>query len=406
MSNSRCSTPVAQTALNYCLQQSANNNVVKSFASKISSTPFKIAPQLQHEIKKLQPILLKAIDRIVTDYHYNVEIADRLRLSADERSLLRATKDQVYEIGCIRPDVLFDIEGKIHICEINARFPTNGFILSSYLRQYFHSQAADAQSLILQLARRFDLRRPIRIIKGRERGFDINLLEHELTKYQAAVNCKICAPSDLQLSDGTLYCNGIACDQLVLELHQDELLALNEDVLSHIIQHCDYFNDIRTILIVHNKRFLALLNDVAFLEKYLDHDQATYLSSHVIESHALDKKTVDAILLNTNDWVLKKTSSGKGEGMLIGMSTPTDVMASTLHESACQYMAQRYLPQKKFTLTDGLNNHQQTAKFIVGMLMSYNNLPLGLGFLRAGAGDNVNASSAGGEIIGWVEREP
>ena len=92
--------------------------------------------------------------------------------------------------------------------------------------------------------------------------------------------------------------------------------------------------------------------------------------------------------------------------MLIGMSTSTNVMASTLHESACQYMAQRYLPQKKFTLTDGLTNHQQAAKFMVGMLMSYNNLPLGLGLLRAGAGSIVNASRAGGEIIGWVEREP
>ena len=126
-------------------------------------------------------------------------------------------------------------------------------------------------------------------------------------------------PSGVALSDGT----GIL-DQLMLELHQDELEALDEDLLIELGKVC--WNDYRTIYFVHDKRMLGLLRrELKWLVASGDITaaQADILRNGLAETYLCGDPVFRSALFSTkpaekNNWVLKKCMSGKGDGMVFG----------------------------------------------------------------------------------------
>ncbi|CAF4509201.1 unnamed protein product, partial [Rotaria magnacalcarata] len=69
---------------------------------------------------------------------------------------------------------------------------------------------------------------------------------------------------------------------MILELHQDEILALPEDIIHSLIHSSQirYMNDLRTIFLVHDKRMFSLLSNQAFLNALwqADYDQTKILT--------------------------------------------------------------------------------------------------------------------------------
>ena len=49
--------------------------------------------------------------------------------------LLRHADPHPFRPGALRPDFLLDADGVPRVCEVNARFPTNGFLCSYYTNQ-------------------------------------------------------------------------------------------------------------------------------------------------------------------------------------------------------------------------------------------------------------------------------
>lgn len=193
-------------------------------------------------------------------------------------------------LGFYRPDLLFDELGVFRVCEINARFTLNGYILSLYLSRAARDGAfaglmgnegvitANAATLSLPevLAKRLlgpdykSLTEPIVfVVSDREPGHDILWLQQVLREeHEAATVCAI-RSNDLCLSlDGQMLMVRTSFGELqtvrccVLELHQDELLALDENILMSLMKlsmegRC--LNPLWTIFLLHDKRLLSLL---------------------------------------------------------------------------------------------------------------------------------------------------
>lgn len=52
----------------------------------------------------------------------------------------------------------------------------------------------------------------------------------------------------------------IEIDQFLIELHQDEILSLPFEIQQGLVKSSKLLNDLRTVFIGHDKRFLTLLS--------------------------------------------------------------------------------------------------------------------------------------------------
>jgi len=95
-------------------------------------------------------------------------------------------------IGSFRPDVLIGEDGRLQVCEINARFTINGYIITWQLAEGLHSLPSltalgslplsvvpSTQSLVAALADRFDSNETLFVVIGREEMncHDIEMLD-------------------------------------------------------------------------------------------------------------------------------------------------------------------------------------------------------------------------------------
>lgn len=183
---------------------------------------------------------------------------------------------------------------------------------------------------------------------------------------------------------------------MILNLHQEELINLESNLLNKLIKQT-YFNDIRTIFIVHDKRFLSILSNPSIMSKYLSSEKYNRLKAYIIPTYILNNEVVEHIKGKVENWVFKKNAAGKGEGMLIGKEARLNEIHDVLIKRKFEYIAQPYIDQYLFqflnnpsavTINTFNKNHQ--SLYLVGTMLSVNDIFLGPGLLRGSAKSIIN----------------
>lgn len=154
----------------------------------------------------------------------------------------------------------------------------------------------------------------------------------------------------------------------LLELHQEELEALDEQVLFELGKIC--YNDLRTIYFIHDKRMLGLLRqELPWLvdARKITEEQAQVLSDGLAETYLLDDGESNSNLFRQlrvfeekDNWTLKKARSGKGDGMVFGKDIDENTWRGLIAKYSKSahvvaggpppYVLQRYIPSKKLDL--------------------------------------------------------
>lgn len=202
--------------------------------------------------------------------------------------------------------------------------------------------------------------------------------------------------------------------QIGLELHQRELLALQPEMLRQISLRC--FNDMRTILLVHDKRMLGIVKQE--LGSLVERQVLTRA-----QAHALDRGIADTILPGSvelcqflehcrrspglrTEYLLKPVRSGKGDGIIFGEEVSPTVWLSKLELLKCPgttLIVQRKVEHILYDMM--LKSAGTTAKLpLIGTYHSVHGQYLGLGGWRSSA-DRVCAVSHGGAWICSVTDE-
>lgn len=114
--------------------------------------------------------------------------------------------------------------------------------------------------------------------------------------------------------------------QVGLELHQRELLAMSPEMLREISMRC--FNDMRTILLVHDKRMLGIIKQELAKQAFLGiitKRQALILDRSIADTYLPGSNELRQLLVYSeahpevrNDYILKPIRSGKGDGIRFG----------------------------------------------------------------------------------------
>ncbi|MDZ4837593.1 MAG: hypothetical protein SGJ27_27725 [Candidatus Melainabacteria bacterium] len=359
--------------------------------------------ELEHQAR-LQRCLLSATELIVESYLTDVRLRSFLSLPDAAITILESLRNHPYKIGSYRPDFLHDTMGGIKVCEINARFPTNGYIISHYINNVIGelhpglqriSKLDEIPEIFLS---RFVPGSNVRILKERERGWDVVFLMHELK--QRGYSCECMSAAEFKTM--------IDASGLVIELHQDELLREDPKWISQLCLERPHFNDLRTILLAHDKRMLGVFHNDEIMADYMTVDERKFLKENVVETHLVRdiQRAGNEAMNNKHDWVLKPNLLGKGEGMIFGHNTPENEWRNALRDSLHHdYVLQRYIKQKQFPILTRVGNDVSVQELnVVGTLLCFDDQFIGPGIYRASKGDIVNVSGGGTILFPMMER--
>jgi hypothetical protein len=98
-----------------------------------SAVPVVVKPHYLAQMDRLCQVLNRALVNIVSAYFTDERIRAIYDLDEEMESILRIAAEMPYTVGLYRPDLLQDENGQARICEIGARYPINGWMISYYL---------------------------------------------------------------------------------------------------------------------------------------------------------------------------------------------------------------------------------------------------------------------------------
>jgi hypothetical protein len=363
------------------------------YESAFNPYPFLIGPDRLPKLRAIQGSIHRAIVAVVTHFAKDDRLSGVIQLPAEEQEILRLLSDKPYRPGSFRPDYLHAADGREMIAEINARFTLNGYISSVLLNRclpLLHPELSPLPALeeLEPVLRRRLGEGSIGILKASERGCDIHLLRKRWGQ-----DCDMLDPKDLTA------CHLARWGGVVLELHQRELLGeVPAGLQAQLAAHPGVLNDLRTILIAHDKRLLALLSTDRVLEDYMEPSDVARLRRHIIPTWvkgAAPEKVREA-LAHPAGWLAKPPRSGKGQGIVVSSRMSPDQWRHTLQKLPDDYVLQPYIEQRLFPIA--MIRDSDLVKIpmrVIGILPTLDEHAFGPGLFRAAPDEIVNVARGG-----------
>lgn len=358
--------------------------------------------------ERMSSILNSLLVMFVYNYFRDVRIQGVYQLDKELQEILSMTEGIPYELGLYRPDYIYDINGQAKICEIGCRYPINGWMLSTYLNSSVSSLVKNVDEnwnaipeqndFIEELSGRFDADEPIFIVRKSEKGTEVNYLKNELAS--KGITMIDVAPEDLQLVGGQVMAGDQAARQFYLEMDREELKSFDKDVLKAIIKSGRCINDVRTLILIHDKRILTLLYNEEIMGSYINLDDYNFLKSYLIPSFNIDNPGDREFLLNSEEnWILKPNSGGRGIDMHVKSECDPKVWENLVQNEWKNYMVQPYVEQKKFEIN---RNGTTESINLVGLDLCFNGKSYGPGLFRGSSKSIVNLHQGRGVVFPCV----
>lgn len=346
------------------------------------------------EMNRLCSVLNTACKAIVLNYFEDERIRIYYQLEEDLEALLKKCNNKIYNQGFYRPDFLYDTNDQAKICEIGARYPLNGWMISYYLKlisdqlkvckDEVNNTTTDLRNLIDDLYQQFAPHQKVALVHDDEKGTEIFYVQKELAK--RGIELFSVKPQDLAVVQDAVCANGVAVSQFILEMDREELKKVNPDVLDHLIEQGSYFNDIRTLILIHDKRVLAVMYDEAIMRDYLSADDYDFLKKYLIPSFVIaDPADCGTFINSEQNLILKLNSGGRGIGAYVKSECTAEEWDSIIRENWSKYLIQHFVDQKEF---DDTENNRRIH--LVGMLLCKEDKTYGAGLFRGSDESVVN----------------
>lgn len=344
--------------------------------------PMLISPARYEELHTLQQLLHRAICFFVT--HYD-EYASLMPLSPKGRRIIEIASQRPYRAGTCRPDFVIGQDKTLRVCEIGARFPLDGFfnagvteVLACQLaaEQGVDQSPSHYRRFLDHLTRYFGQFDRVCALKSpADRPMDLRLYTQIFDK--SGIPCTVHTPAEI-VQQPDLLSHAVVID----EFNQMDLEALDDAVIEKLAA-ANSLNDLRTKFLIHDKRFLSVLSNPAFLVNFLDDDEIAFLTQHVIPTYtrAQVPELWEEARTDQAHWLLKPYLLGKSAGILAGCVTEEERWQDAFQSPDIEKMVlQPFIRQKQFVAPlDG----RMYQDYIVGTFLCFENEFLGPGRFRA-----------------------
>ncbi|MDW3193271.1 MAG: hypothetical protein R8G66_12945 [Cytophagales bacterium] len=168
---------------------------------------------------------------------------------------------------------------------------------------------------------------------------------------------------------------------ILSELGFDEILAMEKSVLSRMIQH-NFWNDLRTVFLIHDKRFFSVLYNDSFRKDVLSSQEDEFFKSFLLPSYnyAVGSDIWREARDNRSCWIMKSSSLGKSQGVYAGALTSEEEWHQLFASNAKEQMVlQKWVPTTRVSGTIG---SQKYHDYLTGTLLFLDDQYFGLGEFR------------------------
>lgn len=334
---------------------------------------------------RLGVLIDMAVRAVVDRYFVDRRIAAIYALPPALEQILRQAARKPYHVGWYRPDLVFDRDGMARICEIGARYPFNGWMVS-------HAWSRGHVDFWPDLRALFPPGSTAALVHGTEPSGEVDYLAAQLR--QTGVDFVAVSPRELTVDDSGVRAGGRHPGRFILQLDRLELLSLPPDVLDHLLERGNYLNDVRSLILVHDKRVLAVLSDAAIMGDAMPADLYAELQPYLIYSTcARSAAEAEELLRQDGDWIAKPSSGGRGIGTLVRSQSDADIWAARVRNDWRHLVFQPYVQQLDFVDTDPAQ-----PIHMVGMLLCRDSVCYGSGLFRGSDEAVINLHQGRGKL--------
>ena len=379
------------------MQDSAYDIFERAIAHRIDyfrywthDVPMVVSSQRDEELHRVQRVLATCA------HYYGAHYRDYLdRIPYDERTLqaLALVEGTEYKLGTFRPDYVIREDGAIKLCEITSRFFGNGYFYSFFMDHtgrelareagvteytsrieamldYFADMARGKSELIvLESADRSDSI-PLYTPFYRDMGLKIRRIEpHDIAR-------------DFQPTQRSL---------VVSALNQVDLLSQPDDVLRRYVQ-AETRNDLRTVLLLHDKRFFSLFHDDEFCGACLGEEDTAFLRDHVVPTYTRGEhpEIWEEARREKDGYMLKHCRLGKSEKVFAGCLTSQDDWEAQFSGTMDDMILQPFIRQRAYAATW---KGDDVVEYICGTILCLDDEFFGTGNYRASTLPVVNTGN-------------
>lgn len=349
--------------------------------------PVVVSSMRYKELQRIQQLLYRAICHFAN--HYS-EYEDTFPVEGKMKQIITLCNHYPYRPGTYRPDFLIDKQGNLKICEIGARFPLNGYFLSG-MAEYigihkfpyppFNPQK-EYEHFLSYLFEYWGSFTSLCVLKGSDRPCDIKYYIPFFEK--AGINVTVLTPEEI-----SSHTEALKDAAVINEFNQMELLALPLETLTAIAS-TNALNDMRSIFLIHDKRFLSVLCNDNFLGACMPKEDAAFLRKYLIPTYTRQQspeKWADAYS-HPDDWLVKPFLLGKSENIYAGSLCSEQEWKQLFDSPAIETMVlQPYIRQKRIP---GSIGRQVYNDYVVGTLLCFDNRFFGTGLFRTSSYEITN----------------
>lgn len=343
--------------------------------------PIVISAKEDQEIGRLQKVLYKLIEEFVTNYE---KWSYLMPVNINSRRVIEAFKNRLYAPGSYRVDTVFDQNRQQKIIETTCRFALNGFFIacnSDRSSRVYQEKSLDCPTAINRHADFMDYlegligeHKKIIVLRNADSR---NSSKYFLPIFEAmGFEILIVLPDEIEerrdeISDGFV----------ISELAIEELEKLSDETLRKMAQ-LDIINDLRTVVLIHDKRFHAVIGDTALRQETLTSEEIELLDLFYIPtySHGSAANHWEKARLNKGSWILKHRSLGKSEEIYAGVVTTEEEWQALFERPDLkEFVIQQWIEQPRIK---GTVNGEPFNDYVTGTLLFFDDNYFGPGLYR------------------------
>ena len=341
--------------------------------------PLLISSITNSKVNELQKIIHKIIQFFVKNYDSYEKL---MPLGGSAKRVLSFFDGKDYQVGSYRTDFVVDELHQFRLIEITCRFAFNGYWVSGFLNnmakeyaEQFNIDYDDQFSGFLNyLEKRLD-------------GNELVILSHkgkgeESRHYQrilASAGYKI---KKVFIEDAERELEKIEGKVFITEFNQEEYYSLSDKSLKQLAK-ADVINDLRTVFLIHDKRFFSILGNSSIRKKALNLKEIQLLDQFYVPTYCFGEAPNEwrAAQRNKGNWILKHKHLGKSDKVFAGLVTDEKVWQQLLRSKEVEEMVlQPFINQPRFR---GRVNNKSFCDYFVGTMLFFDNSYFGIGIWRA-----------------------
>ncbi|MCF0146342.1 MAG: hypothetical protein HUJ73_07120, partial [Eubacterium sp.] len=167
---------------------------------------------------------------------------------------------------------------------------------------------------------------------------------------------------------------------VVSALNQKDILSLPQEKMKQIMD-AGCRNDMRTVFLLHDKRFFRLFDCPEFTSKCLTKEETLFLQEHSVKTFLFnpDREEFEKARYEKDGYILKPAKLGKSENVCAGELLSEEAWAALFENDLSDWILQPFIRQKAYSITwEGT----PFTDYVSGALLSMDGNYFGPGMFR------------------------